>query len=108
MMLIYNSKNLFKPYFKNISIIFIWFFLSGCCCQKTIYIFKPPVNKIGVIEKPATTPHPAQFYLCGNAQYPCSAMNDRNYMHSHHPFSFHQQHKGKAYEKSRVKQTCHI
>jgi hypothetical protein len=78
--------------------------LNGCLtlagCQKTIYICNQPIQKIGVIEIPASPIHPAQFYLCGNDQYPCVTIRYCNRIH-------HQQ-KRKAYEKPSAKQNCII
>lgn len=85
----------------HIKRFFIICFLLNVClilvgCQKTIYIFNQPIRKIDVIEIPASTTHPAQFYLCGNDQYPCATIRCRNQIH-------HQQ-KRKAYEKPHAKQ----
>lgn len=63
-------------------------FLAGC--QKTVYVCNQPINKIRVTENSATATHPAQFYLCGSAKYPCSV---RSYAPRHHPISFHHQQK---------------
>lgn len=43
--------------------------LSGC--QKVIYIHDPIITPVSVNQKPATNHQPAQFYVCGNDQYPC-------------------------------------
>ena len=80
----------------------ICFILNGFLillgCQRTIYICNQPIRKIGVIEMPASTKHPAQFYLCGNDQYPCATIRYRNQIH-------HQQIR-KASEKPHAKQNC--
>jgi hypothetical protein len=76
-------------------------FLAGCC-QKTIAIYSQPVKKISVTERPATMAHPAQFYLCGNAEYPCRV---RSHHHTASLPYYHQQ-KRNAHEKSTAKQTC--
>lgn len=58
--------------------------ISTGCCQKTIYICKQPICKMGVIEKPATSINPPQFYLCGNARHPCLTAIHRQHVFLHH------------------------
>lgn len=87
---------------KIISLLLISSLLISC--QKIIH--SQPINRLGVIERPAAMTHPAQFYLCGNAEYPCSVTSYRHAAPLHHsPISHHQQ-KRKAHEKSTAKQTC--
>jgi hypothetical protein len=61
-----------KIIFKNRKVIILLTcsFLFGC--QKTVYIKESVIKPIKVIQKPATAIQPAQFYLCGNDQYPCA------------------------------------
>jgi hypothetical protein len=61
-------------------ISFLSFLMMSCFmtgCQKTIVVCNQPIHPLNVTERQATLTHPAQFYLCGNAQYPCPATNHR-------------------------------
>lgn len=95
MITLYKLKHMIN-HLKSVLIIIFFCLLGGC--QKTIYICNQPIRKIGVIEISASTTHPAQFYLCGNDQYPCATIRYRNQIH-------HQQIR-KAYEKPHAKQNC--
>lgn len=79
--------------------------LTGC--HRTIFVCDKPVSRINVRQIPATKTHPAQFYLCGNAQYPCSTIRNRNHVHQPHSIisSRHQQ-KRECHEKSIAKKNC--
>ncbi|RDI41113.1 hypothetical protein AQULUS_24020 (plasmid) [Aquicella lusitana] len=82
-----------------IKIFFIVVFsvcLSGC--HKTIYICNKPINKLSVKEIPATNTHPAQFYLCGNHQYPCKSEFRWHEIKKCHPTSSKKR-QGNFYEK---------
>jgi len=58
-----------------LSILLMSCFMTGC--QKTIVVCNQPIHPFSVTERPETLTHPTQFYLCGNAQYPCSTTNNR-------------------------------
>ena len=45
-------------------------FITGCC--PTVHIPVTTQHPLGVIQRPDSKIHPAAFYVCGNAQYPCN------------------------------------
>ena len=87
-----------------IPLLLISCFLSSC--QKTTHIYNQPIHPINVLERSVTIIHPAQFYLCGNAEYPCSVTSYRHAAPLHPALISHHQQKRKAHEKSIAKQTC--
>lgn len=95
-----NGDNLTSDRFfvmKFLSLFLMSNFLSAC--QKTIYICERPIHPVQVSETLPARIHPAQFYIYGNAYYPCSQ--------SHNLFTSNQSNsKRKPYEKFDYKQTC--
>jgi|GEM_PF-3602365 len=100
----YLKRLLTIVHIKQIIIITFLSLLGGC--QKTIYICKQPIQKVGVIEVSASNAYPAQFYLCGNYQYPC-----RSNFHWHEIKRCYQtsskKRQGNVYEKCIVEKNAH-
>jgi hypothetical protein len=63
-----------KTSYQAMLIVPVLFALTACQVNKVIPISTSSINSLAVNQRHATRTHPAQFYLCGDDQYPCHAV----------------------------------